>query len=574
MAEPGVLQRKLAEITRAAEERDAVRRAQKLGVPYVDLKKTPVSIEAVRLIPEEDAKKAKLIGVQKADKEVALAVWNPSLPEAQSVINGLQAKKFSVKVFVASLSGITEGWHLYSFITPAAQEITGKVEIQKQRLEELSKKLTTIQAAGAELAGLDMGKTTTTGLIETVLAGALATKSSDIHFEAEEGSVRIRYRVDGVLHDVMTTLAPKNYSALVSRIKLLSGMKINIHGEAQDGRFTIGLLNKEVEVRVSIIPSEFGETIVMRLLDPGSISVDLPELGLRPDDLALVSADLQKPNGLILNTGPTGSGKTTTLYAFLRKLASPEVKIITVEDPIEYHVKGIEQTQVNPEVGYTFAKGLRAIVRQDPDVILVGEIRDFETADIALEAALTGHMVLSTLHTNDAVGAVPRLVDLGVKPQSIGPALSLVIAQRLVRKLCGHCRKKVEVTPDLQAKIENFLKSLPARVDRSPYGAPVIYEAVGCDECSGIGYRGRIGVFEFLEGGPEMEELILQQVSEVSLKTLAKKQGMVKMQEDGILKVVTGITTFSEVESVTGPLEWGAGAEAIPAAAAPAENKK
>lgn len=556
MADQNALTRKLAEITRAAEERDAVRRAQGLNLPYVDMKKTPISIEAVKLIPEEEAKTAKMIGVQKADMDVAVAVFNPSLPETQAALNELQAKKFKVKIFVASLSGISEAWHMYVFAAKSAHEITGKVEIQKQRLEELTKKLTTVTAARSELAGLDLGKTTTTELIETVLAGALATKSSDIHFEAEEKNVRIRYRVDGILHDVMTDLAPKNYDNLVSRIKLLSAMKINVHGEAQDGRFTIGLREKEIEVRVSIIPSEFGETIVMRILDPAAISVELPQLGLRADDLALVQNELAKPNGLILNTGPTGSGKTTTLYAFLRTLATPEVKIITVEDPIEYHVKGIEQTQVNPEVGYTFAKGLRAIVRQDPDVILVGEIRDFETADIALEAALTGHMVLSTLHTNDAVGAVPRLADLGVKAQSIGPALSLVIAQRLVRKLCEHCKKPVDITPEMKARLDSFLAGLPERVDRAPFKEPKIFTSVGCDECSGIGYRGRIGIFEFFRGGAELEELILKQISETSLKVLAKKQGMVIMQADGILKVLQGTTTFEEVESVTGPIDW------------------
>lgn len=556
MADPSALQRRIQEISRAAEERDALRRAQTAGLPYVDFKKTPVSIEAVKLVPEEDAKKGKLIAVQVVNQEVALAVYDPKLPETAAVIAALETRHFKVKVFIASLSGITENWHFYSFVLSASADITGKVEISKQRMEDLAKKLTTIVAVKKELSGLDMEKTSTTALMEVVLAGALATKTSDIHFEAEDDNARLRYRVDGVLHDVMERLAPRNYENLISRVKLLSSMKINIHGEAQDGRFTIGLLGKEVEVRVSIIPSEFGETIVMRLLDPAAISVELPQLGLRPDDLALVEAEIAKPNGLILNTGPTGSGKTTTLYAFLRRLSTPEMKIITVEDPIEYHVKGIEQTQVNPEVGYTFAKGLRAIVRQDPDVVLVGEIRDFETADIALEAALTGHLVLSTLHTNDAVGAVPRLTDLGVKPQSIGPALSLVIAQRLVRKLCTHCKKPKELTPDLKTRFEKFLAALPARVDRKPYAAPTLFESVGCDECSGIGYRGRIGIFEFFKGGSDLEELILEKVSEVSLKALAKKQGMVMMQQDGVLKVISGITTFEEVESVTGPIVW------------------
>jgi type II secretory ATPase GspE/PulE/Tfp pilus assembly ATPase PilB-like protein len=261
-----------------------------------------------------------------------------------------------------------------------------------------------------------------------------------------------------------------------------------------------------------------------------------------------------------LNTGPTGSGKTTTLYAFLRHLNSPEIKIITIEDPIEYRIEGIEQTQTNPEVGYTFAGGLRSIMRQDPDVILVGEIRDPETADIALQASLTGHMVLSTLHTNDAVGAVPRLLNLNAKPQTVGPALSLVIAQRLVRKLCPKCKKEEKLTPEFEDRIKSFLEKLPARVGRKEYEKPVLYAPGGCAECSGIGYKGRIGIFEFLEGGPELEELILKDSSEVALWRLARKQGIVSLQEDGILKAITGVTSLEEVERITGPIRWSSAA--------------
>ncbi len=384
----------------------------------------------------------------------------------------------------------------------------------------------------------------------------MSNQASDVHFEAEEGKTRLRLRLDGVLHDVLDTLPPPEYEKLVTRIKLLSGLKINIHGEPQDGRFTVELPKKDIEIRVSIIPSEFGETIVMRLLDPESIRVDLPQLGLRPDDLAIVGRILKEPNGLVLNTGPTGSGKTTTLYAFLRHMNSPEIKIITIEDPIEYRIEGIEQTQTNTEVGYTFAGGLRSIMRQDPDVILVGEIRDAETADIALQASLTGHMVLSTLHTNDAIGAVPRLLNLNAKPQTVGPALSLVIAQRLVRKLCPACKKELELAPELKSKIAVFLQKLPSRVEKDGYRKPVLYAPAGCAECNGTGYKGRIGIFEFLEGGPEMQELILKDASEVALWKLAQEQGIVTLQEDGILKSITGITSLEEVERITGPIKW------------------
>jgi type II secretory ATPase GspE/PulE/Tfp pilus assembly ATPase PilB-like protein len=333
-------------------------------------------------------------------------------------------------------------------------------------------------------------------------------------------------------------------------------MKINVYDEAQDGRFTITLFDKEIEMRVSVIPGEFDETIVMRILDPSATMVGLPDLGLRPDNLDLVTKTLARPNGLILNTGPTGSGKTTTLYAFLRTMNNPEIKIITLEDPIEYRIDGVEQTQVDEESGYTFANGLRAIVRQDPDIILVGEIRDLETADIALQASLIGHLVLATLHTNDAVGAVPRLINLGAKTVTIGPALSLVIAQRLVRVLCPDCKKPAVLDEAMKDKFKKLIDRLPAKVDKTKYAVLSVYEPVGCDKCNHIGYKGRVGVFEFLQGGSELETTILKEASEIALREVAKKQEMVTMQEDGLLKVTLGQTTIDEVKGVTGEIAW------------------
>lgn len=548
-------QNKVKEIRREAEERDAKRRAGKVGFPYLDAGKSPASIDALRLIPEEKARTAKVAALQIKVREVAVAAYDPSSPEAQAAGEELKAKKWEPKFFTSSLSGLEEIWRLYKFAIAEAGEITGKVDIENQKIQELSQKLVTFQAVAAEIQGFDFKKRTTSELLETILAGALGNRASDIHFEAKEEDALIRFRLDGILHDI-SRVPLRNYENIVSRIKLLSGLKINVKGEPQDGRFTIKLGQKEVEVRVSIIPSEFGDTIVMRLLDPDSISVELDQLGLRPDDLDMVKVEIKKPHGLILNTGPTGSGKTTTLYAFLKTIANSEIKVITVEDPIEYHIAQIEQTQVDTEAGYTFAKGLRAIVRQDPDVILIGEIRDAETADIALQASLTGHMVLSTVHANDAVGAVPRLIDLGAKPVTIGPALNLVIAQRLVRKLCEKCKTKEEITPDLAGKIKTFLEKLPERVSRAPYANPVLFKPVGCDVCNGLGYKGRLGIFEFLKGGDELADAIQKEVSQSTMRALAEKQKMVRMQEDGILKAIVGITTLEEVESVTGPLEW------------------
>jgi type II secretory ATPase GspE/PulE/Tfp pilus assembly ATPase PilB-like protein len=558
--QPTDLQEKLQKLHREGEERAAERLAQKLGQAYADLSKTPVELEAVKLLPEDQARDGKAAVIQSATTDgvskIALAVVNPELPTAKKIVEDLRAKHFEVKVIVVSPSSLAAAWRFYRFIKPESEVITGKVMITKDRLADLVKRLTSLDAIRKEFAALDLAKTSPITIIEIIFAGAVAMRASDIHAEATDKKGKIRFRIDGILHDIFDDLPPTLYRNLISRIKLLSGMKMNIADEAQDGRFTIALAGKEVEMRVSVLPAEFDETVVMRILDPSATMVGLPDLGLREDNLAIVTKTLARPNGLILNTGPTGSGKTTTLYAFLRTMNNPEVKIITLEDPIEYRIDGVEQTQVDDESGYTFAKGLRAIVRQDPDVILVGEIRDLETADIALQASLTGHLVLSTLHTNDAVGAVPRLINLGAKSVSIGPALTLIIAQRLVRILCPNCKKPADLDAALRGKIDALVARLPAKVDRTKYANYTVYTPVGCDQCNGLGYKGRVGIFEFLQGGPEVEETILKEASEIALRAIAKKQEMVTMQEDGVLKVLLGTTTIAEVESVTGEINW------------------
>ncbi len=549
------MDQKLGKLRRESEERAAKRLAEDIGYPYLDLSKAAIALEAVKLIPEEKARQAQLAAVEVSVKKLAVAAADPRLLEVADIIKDLELKKYKVKVFVASLSSVKQAWAFYEYISPEAKDITGKVGIDKQKFGEFTKRWASIQLFKEELEGSNFATVSTTDIFEMVLAEGLIGRASDIHFEAGEEIVRVRFRVDGLLHDVLNNLPRASYEKLISRIKLLSGLKINVRNEPQDGRFTINVAGKEIEMRVSIIPSEFGETIVMRILNPDAIKVGLKDLGLREDDLEIVKKQLGKPNGLVLNTGPTGSGKTTTLYAFLQTLSDPETKIITIEDPIEYRLQGIEQTQVDPSAQYTFAKGLRAIVRQDPDVILVGEVRDLETAEIAMQAALTGHVVFSTLHTNDAIGAVPRLVDLGVKTATIGPALSLIIAQRLIRRLCDKCKKERPLTDEEINKFKGLIEKMPVRINRQKYDLSAgrkIHEAVGCNECNGFGYKGRIGIFEFLEAGAEFEEIILKEASEVALRKFAEKQGMVTMQEDGILKVLDGITTFDEVEKVTG----------------------
>ncbi|MCX7589647.1 MAG: GspE/PulE family protein [Patescibacteria group bacterium] len=549
------INQKLSELNREAEERESKKRAEKLNLQYIDARKIPVSIDALSLIPEEQALQAKAAIVEKKLQNIALICYNPNLKETQELIENLKQQGLNPKIFIVSLSGLNEIFKYYKFIIQKKSKITGKVEIAQSSLEKLIEEINNLITFKKYLEKINFSLTSVTELFQLILAGAIANKSSDIHFEAQEDGARLRFRIDGVLNDICK-IPLKNYEPLISRIKLVSGLKINIHEETQDGRFTINLTGKEIEMRVSIIPSEFGETIVMRILDPEAIMVDFDQLGIREDDLKILERNIKKPNGMILNTGPTGSGKTTTLYTILRKLNTPDVKIITIEDPIEYKIEGIEQTQVDPEANYTFASGLRAVVRQDPDIILVGEIRDQETADIAMQAALTGHLVLSTLHTNDSIGAIPRLIDLGSKPQTIGPALSLVIAQRLVRKLCNNCKQKENISQELKIKIENFLNKIPSRINKNLYKEINIYKPVGCEKCNNIGYKGRIGIFEFFEMNPELQKIIITDSSWLSIKTIADQNQMTSMQQDGILKTLIGITTFDEVENVTGPINW------------------
>jgi type II secretory ATPase GspE/PulE/Tfp pilus assembly ATPase PilB-like protein len=341
----------------------------------------------------------------------------------------------------------------------------------------------------------------------------------------------------------------ETYGLLLSRIKLLSGLKLNVKSEAQDGRFSIKIGDGEIEIRTSILPGAYDESIVMRILNPKSIQVPLEDLGINQKLLNVLLKEIDRPNGMVLTTGPTGSGKTTTLYAFLRKIYSPEVKIITIEDPIEYHLKGIVQTQVETEKNYTFASGLRSALRQDPDIIMVGEIRDNETAQIAINSALTGHLVFSTLHTNDAAGSFPRLIDLGVNPKVISSAISIALAQRLVRKLCPLCKKEVTLEGSDKEIVEKILSTV---VDKTqiPENKKSIWKSVGCDKCNNSGYKGRTGIYEGILITEEIDKVIEYSTSEKEIAKTAAPQGILNMSQDGIIKVLNGMTSLDELERV------------------------
>ena len=429
------------------------------------------------------------------------------------------------------------------------EKITGEVHIPAEFARDVAASIQNISDLSSRLGHAQ--ETQVSETFSLLLAGALSLQASDIHLEPLEQNVKVRLRIDGILQD-LGAMSLKLHESLLSRIKLVSGIKLNVADRPQDGRFSFDIENAEIiEVRVSTLPSEYGESVVMRILNPKSL-LTLQDLGLRKDLLDLFAKEIKKPNGMIVVCGPTGSGKTTTLYAFLKTVQNPEIKIITIEDPIEYHLAGISQTQVHPEKGYTFASGLAAIVRQDPDVILVGEIRDGQTAEISIQAALTGHLVFSTLHTNDAAGTIARMTSLGISATgTIASALNLIVAQRLVRKVCDKCGKLRKATPEELRILQDAAKAVPRTLSPKIPATIKVPQTAGCSACNNTGYKGRVGIFEAIVVDDEMESYILSNPSIGDLKNTAKKRGMVTMEQDGYLKVVEGITTMQEVQRVT-----------------------
>jgi type II secretory ATPase GspE/PulE/Tfp pilus assembly ATPase PilB-like protein len=541
------LEKKLADIDVKEQSRQAEALAEKLGLPYTELTGLPIDADALRALPEDVSRASGVALVQaKGASGVAVAL-DPTQANAAKTLDGLRERYPELKVVIVSPDTMKVVWDRYATITTTATFETGTVTVNDAAIAKAQEGITNIEDLKDRIGGA-----TITELLETLIAGALTTHASDIHLEAQTERVRLRYRLDGLLHDV-TAIEPEQYRRVLNRVKVLAKIKLNITKTPQDGRFTIQQPGTDVEVRVSTLPSEYGESLVMRLLDPRTIQANITDLGMRPDILERVRSLLHQPQGTLLTTGPTGSGKTTTLYAFLNELNSPDTKIITVEDPIEYHIEGVNQSQVNPDKGYTFASGLRSIVRQDPDVILIGEIRDLETAGIALEAALTGHLVLSTIHANDAAGAVPRLIDLGAKSESVAAALSLAMAQRLLRRLCPDCRTKATLPTDELERVRVAMKPLQERFKIPKIDASLaIYAAAGCEKCSGTGYRGRVGVFEVFAVGRDMEKLILANAPVSDIRDQAIKEGMVTLLQDGYLKLIEGMTSLDEIRRVLG----------------------
>lgn len=548
----GQFLKKQEEIRITDEERTTEEWARSLGLPYVNLFGFPISPEALAMIDEKEAQELGCVCFFYDGENIRMAVVDPGNEAAVNKLNILCEQYFSKGgIYLVSAHSLVYALGMYKTI-PKVRKFVSGVEISGADLEKFKADISDYRALHDKVNEVNVSD-----IITLVLATAMRVGSSDIHIEAEENGIVVRFRVDGVLQEA-AVISKDKWKKVISRMKLMSKVKINVADKPQDGRFSIFLTKDKIDVRVSFLPTAFGESVVMRLLFSSSVGLPFEELGIHETANEILKREIQKPNGLILTTGPTGSGKTTTLYAILNKLNEPGTKIITLENPIEYQLKGISQSQVDPKKDYTFASGLRSILRQDPDVVMVGEIRDLETAEISVQASLTGHLVLSTLHTNDAAGVIPRLIDMGVKPYFLTPAINAVVGQRLVRKLCPDCRVEHVLTEEERELVEKILAviSPKAKVD-IPNTLPTMYKAgPGCEKCTGIGYKGRIGIYEIFTMSDDIKQLTSDEVPAFKILQAAIENGMVTMLQDGILKVMAGMTTLDEVYRVIGKFDY------------------
>ncbi len=521
-----------------------------LGVPLKKIKAEEVPSAVLELIPGEAVINYKMAALSRNDKFVLIGMVYPEDIAAQNALRFLaNQQKFEYQVCLITLSNLENLLKQQKNIGAETKKALEELNIEKgDILSDLEKKIPAGQIMVQEAPIIKM--------VLVILSHAIEGDASDIHIEPGREKLTIRFRLNGILHPNLF-LPLRVHPSIAARIKILAGLKIDERRIPQDGRFSAKINNKDIDFRVATFPTLYGEKVELRVLDPSTGLRSFDELGLRGRSLEVVKETIKKPYGMILFTGPTGSGKTTTQYAILRILNNDTVNIVTVEDPIEYSIAGVNQSQIKPEIGYTFAQGLRQILRQDPNIIMVGEIRDEETADLAVNAALTGHIVLSTLHTNSSAGVVPRLIDMGIRPFLIPSVLRAVISQRLIRTLCPKCKIKIKPNERVVNYITKKTKSLPAfaKKDLKLPNPFLIYGSKGCDECNFTGYKGRAGLFEVLSVTDEIAQLIIKGAGESAIFKIAQKQGMLAMEQEGILKILSGETTIEEVTRVTGEKE-------------------
>lgn len=539
---------RLDELRKKEEEQLAQMLAGKYGVGYVDLTSKSIDSDALRLIPEKEARETETAAFKKVNKKLLVAMRAPERDNALQTVKNLEGLGYTIEKYMVSRASLDHAWDRYHDISYATETEAGVLTLSNETIQNMLAELKTLDDVRNQIKSHVGSKDThrISHALEITMAGGLSLGASDVHLEPEEERVRMRYRLDGVLVEV-TTFDFTTYALIASRLKLLSGLKLNIKNAAQDGRFSIVVNQKEIEIRSSVLPGAYAETIVMRILDPTTIALPFEKLGFDKYLMQIFEREITKPNGMILNTGPTGSGKTTTLYAFLSRVTTPEIKVVTIEDPIEYHLNGIVQTQVSKD--YTFASGLRSTLRQDPDVIMVGEIRDAEVASTAVNASLTGHLVFSTLHTNDAAGTFPRLIDMGVNADILGAALTVAMAQRLVRRLCPNCRVETPLTEEAKKILAPLLANIPHK-DELPAKQDIMYLPKGCEKCGGLGYKGRIAVVEVVLMDREIEACVRKTSSERDIWAAAKHQQIRRMAQDGAVKVLQGVTSLEELSRV------------------------
>ena len=536
-------------LNRQQEEQHAKDRAARLGIPYIDLAGYPLVKEVLDIIPVEKVVLFQVIPYLKIGDSVKIGVVDPQKPEVIAYLKELETS--TKRTFTTTLISRSSLFYGASFYEKYRKQAIEAKEAAVPKDDESNLNITDLKSA-AEAAR----KVNTTKLLETILLGGIKLNSSDIHFEPSQDSFLTRYRVDGVLQDVVSLPLPQ-YKQLVSRVKFLSKLRMDIVDKPQDGRFSFSFSpTVNIDLRVSIMPSSAGESIVLRLLGQEKEILQLDKLGFRSDAQTVIREAISKPHGMILTSGPTGAGKSSTLYALLMELKKPGVKIITLEDPVEYKIDGIEQSQVQPDKGYTFADGLRASLRQDPDILMVGEIRDLETAEIAVQAALTGHLLLSTIHANTAPAVYARLLEIGVKPFLLSGSINLIMAQRLVRKICPDCAQKYQPKPEIWQNVLTVLTPIKAQLSpevvlKLDSPTPELVHGVGCGKCNQTGFIGRQVIVEILIPNDTVEALIAKSASISEFEKAAAAMGMVTMEQDGLAKALVGETTIDEVWRVT-----------------------
>lgn len=522
-------------------------KSESLNIPLKKVVIDNVSLEALALVPEETARYYLMIPFAKKNNSVEIGMVYPEDLKAQEALKFLARQgKFTYKVFLITPTTFTKILKQYRGLKKEVGKALEELKTElKTEAEEKKFKTPAEFARLAEAAPI-------TKVVAVILRYAVEGKASDIHIEPTKKELRIRFRLLGELHSSIL-LPLKIHPAVVARIKILSNIRIDESRIPQDGRFSTVIDGEQIDFRVSTFPTTLGEKVAIRVLDPSAGLKSFEELGLAKRNIKVLKEAIKRPYGLVLVTGPTGSGKSTTLYAILNLLNKEGVNIVSLEDPAEYFIEGVNQSQVRPQIGYDFAQGLRHVLRQDPDIIMVGEVRDSETASLVIHSALTGHIVLSTLHTNNAIGVVPRLIDMGVESYLISPCLSIAIAQRLVRRLCDSCKKEIKPSKEVKELILREIKNLPPQIKKDvKIKTPLkIWEAKGCKKCNNSGFSGRIGLFEILSMTNQLVDIIAKQPSEEEILKEAKRQGMISMRQDGVLKVLNGVTTIEEIIRAT-----------------------